>query len=178
MPFSITLVEARWWDTGETMPEIHRGGCLCGEIRYRTLGRPERTTICHCRFCQRLTGSAFLIEPVFLRTNVEIERGTVSTFDHHPPSHGRLVQVQFCARCGTHVSLLFERFPAVQGVCGGTFDAPNWFKPDRHIFTEKAVDWMVFPLDVACFAQHAMNLDGTPTTPWQTAAQREPARSG
>ena len=47
------------------MSEIHQGGCLCGTVRYRTVGRPERTTICHCTFCQRLTGSAFLVEPVF-----------------------------------------------------------------------------------------------------------------
>lgn len=151
------------------MPDIHRGGCLCGAVRYRTFGKPERTTICHCTFCQRLTGSAFLVEPVFLAANVEIERGAIATYDHRSPSHGRTLRVNFCATCGTHLSLLFERFPGFQGVCGGTFDDRHWFKPDRHIFTETALPWMVFPLHIDCYERHAMKMDGSPEKPWQTS---------
>jgi hypothetical protein len=149
------------------MSEVHRGGCLCGHVRYRTLGKPERTTICHCTFCQRLTGSAFLVEPVFLTTNVESETGTVSTYDYCSPDHGRMLRINFCPKCGTHLSLLFERFPTMQGICGGTFDDPNWFKPDRHIFTRSAVPWMTYPHDVSCFESHAIGIDGSPQTPWQ-----------
>ena len=47
------------------MSEIYEGGCLCGAVRYRTTAEPVVTTICHCTFCQRLTGSAFLVEPIF-----------------------------------------------------------------------------------------------------------------
>ena len=152
------------------MLQFHHGGCLCGNVRYRTIGKPERTTICHCTFCQRLTGSAFLVEPVFLRTNVVIESGVVATYEHRSPDHGRTLTVNFCRDCGTHLSLLFERFPTLQGVCGGTFDNPNWFKPDRHIFTRSAVPWMVFPPGVTCFERHAMQTDGSPEAPWQSAA--------
>jgi hypothetical protein len=151
------------------MPEIHRGGCTCGYIRYRTLGAPERTTICHCTFCQRLTGSAFLVEPVFLIENVEVESGTQSTYEHRSPDHGRTLEVSFCPKCGTHLSLRFERFPTMQGMCGGTFDDPRWFKPDRHIFTGSAVPWMIFPADVDCYARHALKLDGSPEVAWQKA---------
>ena len=158
------------------MPKTHSGGCLCGQVRYRTIGRPQRTTICHCTFCQRLTGSAFLVEPVFRIDQVEIERGTPATYEHRSPAHGRTLTVNFCDRCGTHLSLLFERFPGYQGVCGGTFDEPHWFEPDRHIFTETAVPWMVFPRDVSCFEKHAMKLVGSPDTPWQRAAEAQPAR--
>lgn len=152
------------------MSETHQGGCLCGYVRYRTTGRPERTTICHCKFCQRLTGSAFLVEPVFLKTNVEIESGAPSTYDHRSPDHGRTLTVDFCAKCGTHLSLTFERFPTMQGICGGTFDDPHWFKPDRHIFTESAVPWMVFPPNVECFVRHALRMDGSAELPWQVAS--------
>ena len=157
--------------------EIHQGGCLCGYVRYRTFGNPERTTICHCTFCQRLTGSAFLVEPVFLITNVEIESGSVNTYDHRSADHGRTLRINFCPKCGTHLSLLFERFPAMQGVCGGTFDDPNWFKPDRHIFTRSAVTWMLFPADIDCFEQHALKIDGSPEAPWRASTQRGPRSS-
>jgi len=154
---------------GSAMSEIHRGGCLCGFVRFRTLGNPVRTTICHCTFCQRLTGSAFLVEPVFPSANVEIESGAASTYDHRSPDHGRILSIHFCPRCGAHLSLLFERFPGMQGVCGGTFDDPGWFKPDRHIFTGSAVPWMIFPPHVTCFDRHALRIDGSAATPWQTS---------
>jgi hypothetical protein len=110
------------------------------------------------------------VEPVFLKANVEIFSGAISTYDHRSAEHGRTITVSFCPKCGTHLGLTFERFPSVQGICGGTFDDPTWFKPDRHIFIETAVPWMVFPRDVDCYVQHALGLDGAPRKPWQTAA--------
>jgi len=101
---------------------------------------------------------------------VVIEHGTVATYAHRSPAHGRTLTVQFCVHCGTHLSLLFERYPGFQGLCGGTFADPHWFRPDRHIFTQTAQSWMVFPPDVACYRQHAMRLDGSAETPWQQPA--------
>ena len=43
----------------------NEGGCLCGAVRFATLGEPSRVTVCHCRFCQKATGSAYLVEPIF-----------------------------------------------------------------------------------------------------------------
>ena len=80
---------------------------------------------------------------------------------------GHAAESTFCARCGSRIGLSFEPFPGFVGICGGTFDDPHWFKPDRHIFTQTAVPWMVFPPDVACYRQHAIRLDGTPEDPWQ-----------
>lgn len=37
------------------------GGCHCGYITYAAEADPERTTICHCTDCQRLSGSAFRV---------------------------------------------------------------------------------------------------------------------
>jgi hypothetical protein len=55
----------------------------------------------------------------------------------------------------------------MQGMCGGTFDDPHWFKPDRHIFTRSAVGWMSYPHDASCFEWHAIASDGSAETPWQ-----------
>jgi len=149
------------------MAEIHQGGCLCGSVRFRTVGPPVKTTVCHCRFCQRAGGSAFMVEPMFLKSNVTFEGGPISTYDHRSPEHGRMLHLQFCPKCGSRVGLLLERFPALQTIYGGVFDDPNWFRPEWHIFTREAVGWMVFPRDVTCFERHALKSDGTPETPWQ-----------
>ena len=38
-----------------------RGGCVCGAIRYEIAQEPLRVYACHCKDCQRFTGSAFAI---------------------------------------------------------------------------------------------------------------------
>jgi hypothetical protein len=36
-----------------------KGGCLCGAVRYTAEADPTSATVCHCRDCQKFTGSAF-----------------------------------------------------------------------------------------------------------------------
>jgi hypothetical protein len=34
------------------------GGCTCRQVRYRLIGTPLIVHACHCRWCQRETGTA------------------------------------------------------------------------------------------------------------------------
>jgi len=71
-----------------SMPIVHEGGCLCGDIRYRTTAaEPIRVTVCHCTFCQKLTGSAFLVEPIFRRKDVIFSGNAVSTSGNYAWCH-------------------------------------------------------------------------------------------
>ena len=36
------------------------GGCQCGAVRYECAAEPLFTGNCHCRDCQRSTGSAYV----------------------------------------------------------------------------------------------------------------------
>ena len=107
------------------MTSIHAGGCLCGDTRFQATAEPLRVTICHCTFCQRFTGSAFLVEPIFRHQDFAITHGTPQVYHHRSDGSGKQVTLHFCGRCGTTLFLSFERFPDVLGVCGGTFDNPN-----------------------------------------------------
>ena len=151
------------------MQTFHEGGCLCGDIRYKTTTEPLRVTICHCTFCQRFTGSAFLVEPIFRREDVEFSGATPKTYDHHSDSSHKRVTLNFCGRCATTLYLSFERFPDAVGLCGGTFDDPNWFDrgPDacRHIFTRSAQAGVVLPAGLKIYREHAFQLDGTANEP-------------
>lgn len=158
------------------MPNIHEGGCLCGDIRYRTTADPIRTTICHCTFCQKFTGSAFLVEPIFKAEDVEVSGAEPKVYEHRSGGSGKWVDLNFCPRCGTSLFLRFERFPGVLGLCGGSFDDPDWFDrgpgAGRHIFTRWAQRGVALPPDVELYLDHAIQLDGTATTP-RVLAQAE-----
>lgn len=144
----------------------HEGGCLCGKVRYATLGPPARVTVCHCRFCQRATGSAYLIEPVFDAGNFVLLSGAPKTYDHVSEGSGKVVHVHFCAECGTKLWLSFERFPDAVGVYAGTFDDPSWFPMDpatsKHIFLGVARPDTFIPPGVPTFVEHATATNGTP----------------
>jgi hypothetical protein len=83
------------------------------------------------------------------------------------------VTLKFCGRCATTICLDLERFPDILGLCGGTFDAPNWFERDkdncRHIFTRSAQKGVVLPPGVNLYEGHAVQLDGTPNRPTMLA---------
>ena len=150
------------------MPE-HEGGCLCGDIRYKAIAAPLRVTFCHCRFCQRATGSAYLVEPVFSKADVVLTKGAPALYAHRSKGSGKIVDVHFCARCGTKLYLGFERFPDVVGVYAGTFDDPNWFERSadttKHIFLDVAQHGTVIPAQVNTFRQHATTNAGEPIEP-------------
>jgi hypothetical protein len=148
---------------------VHEGGCLCGDIRYRTSAEPVRVTICHCTFCQRITGSAYLVEPIFKREDVVFWGAALGVYDHRSDSSNKRVSLNFCRRCASKLFLDLERFPAILGLFGGTFDDPNWFDRGpptcRHIFTRSAQAGVVLPAGIDTFTEHAVRLDGSPNPP-------------
>src|SRR3954447_7642085 len=147
------------------IPMIHEGGCLCRDVRYETTADPIWTTVCHCTFCQKITGSAFLVEPIFKRASVVFSGTPTKTYDHRSDGSEMRVSLNFCGRCGTTLYLDFERFPAVLGLCGGTFDHPDWFERGpgkcRHIFTRSAQRGVVLPAGIQTYTEHWQRLDGT-----------------
>ena len=145
------------------------GGCLCGANRYAANAEPVRVTFCHCRFCQRATGSAYLVEPIFDRNSLNIQMGSPTKYEHRSEGSGKMVTINFCTKCGTNLFLEFERFPDVVGVYGGTFDDPNWFErtPEnsKHIFLDVAQHGTVVPAGFNTFQQHSTLSNGTPVEP-------------
>src|SRR5262249_28027204 len=121
------------------------GGCACGAIRYTLTNTPLIVHACHCRDCQRLTGSAFVIN-IWIETKFVETRGAApESFKLRAPSR-RPHEVFFCGRCGT---TLWSRYHAVRSDCrfvrAGTLDDPDVGRPDVHIYTRSKVPWLVLP---------------------------------
>jgi hypothetical protein len=131
------------------MTDVHEGGCLCGEVRYRVRGLPNEAIACHCTFCQRRTGGAVGIEVFFSEENIEFTGASHSTYEHRSDETGRWLRLEFCPRCGTTVGMTGEKRPGQRALMGGTFDDPNWFTIGRHIWTRSKVQWLAIPAGVA-----------------------------
>ena len=144
---------------------LRSGGCLCGSVRFEARGEPLRTMVCHCRFCQRVTGSSSFAEAMYPMDAVSLSGITPSSYAHRSEGSSQLVHVHFCPRCGSTVSLTFERWPQVRGLSRGAFDDPNSVSIGSHIWTESAQTGVVLPADTDCFRQARATLNGTPLAP-------------
>ena len=145
------------------------GKCLCGDIRYETTSNPDWVTICSCRFCQRATGGAYLVEPIFPIEAHDFTSGKPTVYTHRSEGSGKDVYVHFCPKCGTKLCLTFERWPDRLGVFAGTFDNPNWFDQNpentKYIFTSTARQGTILPPHFNTFPEHAATTSGDSLEP-------------
>ncbi len=134
---------------------LHEGGCLCGAVRYRVTNEPVRASVCHCRNCQRRTGSAFGVGAYFREADVEI-RGELRTYEYRSDETQRWLRTQFCVHCGTTVSWTAEALAGLRAIAGGSFDDPGWLKVDRHGWTRSKLPWSLCPPEMATFEKSAL----------------------
>ena len=112
------------------------GGCLCGEVRYRAKGEALWVVHCHCRWCQRVSGAAFLTYVGFRTEDLEWAKGAPTIFESSAE-----VERGFCARCGSTLSFARPRRGNID-VCVGTLDNPHGIDPEEHIFTDQQLAWL------------------------------------
>ena len=112
------------------MDEKIAGGCACGRVRYTVRVRDDEAYLCHCRMCQRATGS------------VSIALKTVSQDALHwqsPPDwydSSPIAQRPFCRACGTSLGFRFKGASDDMDLTVASFDDPSPFKPKHHFGTE------------------------------------------
>lgn len=121
------------------------GGCDCRNVRYRLLRAPLFVHCCHCRWCQRESGSAFAL-------NALIETDCVSVLCGDPvavatPSNSGKGQV--IVRCRSCQLALWSHYAGagtkMSFVRVGTLDDPDRLPPDIHIFTSTKQPWVTLP---------------------------------
>ena len=115
------------------------GGCLCGAIRFETSAEPIFSGNCHCRDCQRSSGSAFT-PAIFVPENTVSVQGTVKFFESKADS-GNSISRGFCPNCGSQLFTRLEMLPGILGLRAGTLDAPENYTPTMDIYTASAPPW-------------------------------------
>ena len=65
------------------------GGCLCGNVRYRSDAEPVMTAVCHCSHCQRQTSSAFSILAAVPKGALHIEGEPLTAYETEGSAESR-----------------------------------------------------------------------------------------
>jgi len=121
------------------------GQCLCGGARYRSTGAPVRRFVCHCRDCQRSSGSAFHVGLTVPRDGF-IVTGEVKAYRCKAESE-RAVTRYFCPTCGSGVFNEIELRPGLVSIKVGTLDDPARMSPSYDLYARSKMPWL--SLDVA-----------------------------
>lgn len=130
------------------------GGCACRGVRYRLTAPAIYVHCCHCRWCQRETGSAFVLNAMIEAGRVELLKGeplAVMT----PSNSGKGQKITRCPDC---MVALWSNYAgagdALNFVRVGTLDDPDRVPPDIHIFTDSKQPWVILPKDKPSFPEY------------------------
>ena len=122
-----------------------RGYCSCRATVYEMKAKPLFVHACHCRWCQRETGSAFVLNALIEADEVETVSGEPEVIDT-PTESGKGQLISRCPTCKVALwSVYSGAGPRFRFVRVGTLDNPDDYPPDIHIFTESKQPWVVLP---------------------------------
>ena len=120
------------------------GGCACGSARYLIAGEPIMVLNCHCRQCQRQTGSTSVVNAFWESERVDLLSGDMQEFAV-PGGSGAPHTTARCQQCGTALFSYYGSMGRLMvAVRAGTLDDPASVTPDVIIFTGEAMPWVGF----------------------------------
>ncbi len=140
------------------------GGCACGTVRYRLTEQPYDTGYCHCRICQRLSGSDRMVFTTVPRDAYVVETGADRIGRFASTDFG---ERSFCGDCGTPLTIHVAHQDDEIDVTGGSLDDPAVVEPGFHIFACEAPPWAVFDTSLPRFDRLRPDTRGLP--PGQTS---------
>ena len=106
------------------------GGCACGRVRYTASVEPDEAYLCHCRMCQRSTGSVSI---AFVNAKLD-----AMSWEREPDWYesSPIARRPFCSQCGTSLGFRFKEGSDKMDLTVASFDDPSPFKPKHHFGVE------------------------------------------
>ncbi len=123
---------------------MRTGGCQCGHLRYEIDAEPVDLYACHCRECQKQSGSAFGISAIFPLAAVRIVAGEPKIWTR-PTDSGNTTDCYFCPECGSRIMHVGTLDRAVTAIKGGSLDEPLDMSAAKHIWTKRTISGIPVP---------------------------------
>jgi hypothetical protein len=105
------------------------GGCACGRVRFTATITDDEAYLCHCRMCQRATGSI----SIAFKNLPQAAVGWQSEPDWYDSSP--IARRPYCRECGTSLGFQFKEGPNLD-LTVAAFDEPGYFRPTSHFGAE------------------------------------------
>jgi hypothetical protein len=122
------------------------GKCLCGAVSYSVSGELQMTGVCHCKNCQRQSGSAYSV--LFGVANHQLSiQGDLTTYEDTSET-GNIVERHFCGKCGSPLFSTLPTQPGMTFVKAGTLDDTGDLNPQVHFWTKSSQNWVTIDPNV------------------------------
>ena len=128
-----------------------RATCQCGELSAEVPGPGDQIVACHCRACQRRSGSPLGVIAYFTADDVTLT-GEVREYTRTADS-GRGFTTAFCPTCGATVWFRSEAKPNAIGIPVGAFADPGFPPPVRSVWEVSRHPWLAVPGEIDHFPQ-------------------------
>lgn len=115
--------------------EIHRGGCLCGALRYEVRGPALQSTVCHCEDCRRASGAPFVAWTFFRNGSLFWLKGKPKLLRHADRER------TFCGDCGSPLTFFDPAIPELFEANTNSLDDPSAYPPGDHCWTCDELPW-------------------------------------
>src|SRR3974390_162134 len=129
------------------------GRCLCGQVQYSANVDPTFVAVCHCKNCQRQTGTAFSVVGAIPKSALSVQ-GQLKTF-HDTGDSGKSVDRIFCPNCGSPIFSDAAMWPGLAMIKAGRLDDTSWLDPRVHTYCDRAQHWVHIPEESKKFAKGA-----------------------
>ena len=117
--------------------EKNLGDCACGAVRFAFQDDTLLSVNCHCRDCQRATGSADAAILITWISSFEFTQGELKIFEM-VSSAGETMRRGFRADCGSLLTIMEPHRPKLVLIHAASLDNPSYIKPFMDIFTSSA----------------------------------------
>ena len=127
---------------------MHRGSCLCGDVKYEIAGELGEFGYCHCKSCQKASGSAHAANAPVSRDDFHVMSGAASLREFES-SPGKIRA--FCSRCGSPIYAYLRATMNVLRIRLGSLDTTFERRPRAHTFVSERASWAPIEDDVPQF---------------------------
>jgi hypothetical protein len=117
------------------------GSCACGAVRYAVTAPFRTAGYCHCKRCQRRSGTLWTLNAMVDADAFKVVSGADALQTWQPPDGNAK---SFCVHCGGHV---YSSGPGTVSVRLGTVDGDPGIRPRWRQWLESAPDWEAIPDD-------------------------------